>query len=58
MKLFDLEEEAQKRIVTKDRKDAKSDDEKDTPIFDKTKFSDEWNSETTKKRLFVMEDIL
>lgn len=52
MKLFELEEVAQNNVLSGDRK--KNDD---TPTFDKTKFNEQWDGGSLKKKRFIMEDI-
>ena len=57
MKIYDLEEDAQKKVSSESR--MKGDDD-DTPIFDKTAFADEWSDVASKrkKKIKEAEDIL
>lgn len=57
MKIFELEEDVQKKVMT----ETKSSKEDDKPIFDKGSFDDVWNGDVAskrKKKLTVTEDIL
>lgn len=51
MKLFELEKDAQNNIISEDKKN------EDTPMFDKTKFNEQWEIGSLKKKRFIMEDI-
>jgi hypothetical protein len=57
MKIFDLEEDAQKKVMSESRNNNGKDD---APVFDKTAFADEWSDVASKrkKKLAVVEDIL
>jgi replicative DNA helicase len=54
MKLYDLEEDAQKKVHSESRSD------NDKPVFDKSSFAEEWDDVPSKrsKKIKVMEDIL
>lgn len=56
MKIFDLEEDAQTKVMT----ETKNTKEQDKPVFDKGSFNDEWSdvSSKRKKKLKEAEDIL
>jgi KaiC/GvpD/RAD55 family RecA-like ATPase len=56
MKIFDLEEDAQKKVMT----ESKNTKDEDKPVFDKGSFNEEWAdvSSKRKKKLKEAEDIL
>jgi len=56
MKIFDLEEDVQKKVMT----ESKTTKDEDKPVFDKGSFNDEWAdvSSKRKKKLKEAEDIL
>ena len=56
MKIFDLEEDAQKKVLS----ESKMGDDDDKPVFDKSAFADEWADVTSKrkKKIKEAEDIL
>lgn len=59
MKIFDLEEDAQKKVMS-ESKNNNNDNKSDEPVFDKTTFADEWSDAASKrkKKLAVVENIL
>jgi hypothetical protein len=56
MKIFDLEEDAQNKVMS----ESKTTKDEDKPVFDKSAFNDEWAdvSSKRKKKLKEAEDIL
>jgi hypothetical protein len=58
MKLYDLEEDAQRKVHTESKMNQSSDDE--AAVFDKSKFSDEWENitPTRKKKNLTSGDIV
>lgn len=56
MKIFDLEEDAQKKVLS----ESKMNEDDDKPVFDKTAFADEWADVASKrkKKIKEVEDIL